>query len=670
MQLNFKQDHIWSYAHIHVFDIRHVVMTEGDSMAAYRLPANCFVYTVKGRATLHIAPIHQKVDRFFIMHAAKGSLMHITNIEDRFEYYLIFYKATLTERVSKQLRSLVNQQPVQDLNYGMVPSSPLMLRDHVQEMFTLWQRNYRLDRIRIKALLYQFVHDVLTQMDNDQGPLLQSDLVTRAIQFIEAHYAQSITLRDLCQRLECSSRQLSRVFKETTGSSPIDYIIQTRIAKSKELLLQSDATLNEIAERIGQSDGYYFSKMFKKHVGMSPLRYRQNAAVFQRRQHLPSVLARSDIGVHPNLPYNLSNNDNYSHLKKGAARVYRNNRMAVIMLLCLTLVLGACSAGGNNAGGNPHNASKGNSSASPETNQSAVHGAGGIQSYHTTIDSKFGEVEITKQPERIVALGWGDAETALSLGVEPIGASDWVGFGGNGTGPWITGGYHTSPTIIGTLEPDYELIASLKPDLILDVKSSGDEQRYQRLSEIAPTVGIPEGADRYKTSSEEQIRIIAKALNKVDEGEALLSEVNEAFKATAAKYPQFAGKTVVVGSYQASGFGAYVTGSTRIDFVTRLGFVTKPEIEQQESKNFAIKISDERLELLDADLTIMIPIGVDPEAVTSQPLFNKIPSVSAGRAVVLDRESSRAFSTGTAPAMLWALDHLPSKFAEAMDHKK
>ena len=104
-----------------------------------------------------------------------------------------------------------------------------------------------------------------------------------------------------------------------------------------------------------------------------------------------------------------------------------------------------------------------------------------------TIDTKFGQVEITEQPQRIVALGWGDAETVLSLGFEPVGASDWLAFGGDGVGPWLEGAYETSPTIIGTMELDYEQIAALEPDLILDVKSSGDEERHKRLSEITTT---------------------------------------------------------------------------------------------------------------------------------------------------------------------------------------
>src|SRR5699024_10000381 len=143
-------------------------------------------------------------------------------------------------------------------------------------------------------------------------------------------------------------------------------------------------------------------------------------------------------------------------------------------------------------------------------------------------------------------------------GVEPIGASDWLDFGGDGVGPWLEGAYEESPTLIGTMEPDYEQIASLAPDLILDVKSSGDEDRYDRLSDIATTIGVPEGRDNYLTSTEEQVQMIAKALNKEEEGEKLLEDLHAAFEETAAEYSEFEGKTIAVAAYSSNGFGAYV----------------------------------------------------------------------------------------------------------------
>ena len=126
-----------------------------------------------------------------------------------------------------------------------------------------------------------------------------------------------------------------------------------------------------------------------------------------------------------------------------------------VALLFLTAVV-SCGSGGDNGPG------------------SEAPSDGSAAAFPVTIDTEFGDVTVDSAPQRVVALGWGDAETALALGVSPVGASDWLAFGGDGVGPWAAGLYDAPPQIIGTREPSFEQVAALEPDLILDTKSSGD----------------------------------------------------------------------------------------------------------------------------------------------------------------------------------------------------
>ena len=153
------------------------------------------------------------------------------------------------------------------------------------------------------------------------------------------------------------------------------------------------------------------------------------------------------------------------------------------------------------------------------------------RAFPVTVDTAFGEVTVDEEPVRVVALGWSDAETALALGVQPVGASDWLGFGGEGVGPWAEGRYDEAPEIIETLEPSYEAIAALEPDLILDTRSDGTQERYDLLSAIAPTVGQPEGVGPYQTTWQQQLELVGQALGKDDEAAALQDEVDRAFAA-------------------------------------------------------------------------------------------------------------------------------------------
>lgn len=283
-----------------------------------------------------------------------------------------------------------------------------------------------------------------------------------------------------------------------------------------------------------------------------------------------------------------------------------------------------------------------------------------------TVETKFGDIVIDEMPTRIVALGWGDAETVLALGLEPVGASDWLGFGDTGVGPWLEGAYEVAPTMLGTMELDYEQIAALDPDLILDVRSSGDEERFNRLSEIATTVGVPVGGDGYLTTYEQQVEIIAQALGKAEAGAQLLQDVELAFEQARTEFPEFESQTVAIGAFTSEEWGAYVIGDARADFMASLGFTNKQEIEDLASGNFYIPIADEMLELLDADLTVVVPIFVDSSEVNNNVLFQNIPSVEAGRYLVIDGDHADAFSMGTVPALLWAIEQLPPMFDDAL----
>ncbi|MFC9430836.1 iron-siderophore ABC transporter substrate-binding protein [Streptomyces sp. NPDC056987] len=280
------------------------------------------------------------------------------------------------------------------------------------------------------------------------------------------------------------------------------------------------------------------------------------------------------------------------------------------------------------------------------------------------VATKFGEVTVDERPQRVVALGWGDAEAALALGVQPVGASDWLAFGGDGVGPWAKGLYRKSPQIIGTLEPQFEKIAALRPDLILDTKSSGDQERYDTLSKIAPTIGVPKGGDQYKISWSKQTEMISAALGIPEKGERLIAETERKFQESAAAHPEFKGRTIALGSRTGDAFGAYVHGTGRVDFVERLGFRNSPAVEAKAGASFSVPVSRENLELLDADLTVMAPIGVDAKKITDDPLYQAVPSVKAGRSVVFDDDTlSNAFATDSVLSVAYALEKVVPLFA-------
>ncbi|MFI5663055.1 ABC transporter substrate-binding protein [Streptomyces sp. NPDC051684] len=287
--------------------------------------------------------------------------------------------------------------------------------------------------------------------------------------------------------------------------------------------------------------------------------------------------------------------------------------------------------------------------------------------FPSKVATKFGTVTVKERPKRVVALGWGDAETALALGVQPVGASDWLAFGGDGVGPWAKGAYDKSPQKIGTLEPEYEKIAVLKPDLILDTKASGDKTRYDTLNKIAPTVGVPEGGDQYKISWKKQTTMVSQALGLADKGEKLIADTEKEFAAAAKEHPEFKGKTITIGSRTASSWGAHVHGTGRVDFVERLGFENNPAVEKRAGSAFSVPVSEENLQMLDADLMVMAPIGTTAKKISSDPLYRAIPAAKKGHSLVFDDKNiSSAFATDSVLSVRYALKHVVPLFADTL----
>lgn len=299
-------------------------------------------------------------------------------------------------------------------------------------------------------------------------------------------------------------------------------------------------------------------------------------------------------------------------------------------------------------------------SAQPAATPAATTPAASDAAFPVSVDTKFGPITVDSAPERVVALGWGDAETALALGVQPVGASDWLGFGGEGVGPWAAGLYDQAPEIIGTLEPDYEAIAALQPDLILDTKSSGDQDRYDKLSSIAPTIDVPEGGDSYLTSFEQQMTMISTALGKSNEGAQIISDTEAAVTAAASAHPEWSGKTVTVATKTSEGWGAYISGSERVDQLVQLGFVQSPTIAAlaPNATGFSVSISAENLDQLAADVIVAFPIFIDTTEITDDPQWQALDAVKGGHAVVIDGDLASAYSLGTSLARQYALEQL------------
>ncbi|MDR1636993.1 MAG: AraC family transcriptional regulator [Treponema sp.] len=97
--------------------------------------------------------------------------------------------------------------------------------------------------------------------------------LAKAVEYIHAHYAEGIQLGDAAEAALVSPAYLSRLFSEHCKTSFIDYVTELRIENAEKLLRESKMTIKEVAFAAGYQDPNYFSKIFRKVTGLSPLAY-------------------------------------------------------------------------------------------------------------------------------------------------------------------------------------------------------------------------------------------------------------------------------------------------------------------------------------------------------------------------------------------------------------
>ncbi len=96
------------------------------------------------------------------------------------------------------------------------------------------------------------------------------------VAYVEKYYTEELSLEKLSNRFFLSREHISRRFKQEKGVTLSEYVTQLRIEQAKQWLIQTDEKVYSISIKLGYQDGNFFSKLFKKMVGMTPIEYRKH----------------------------------------------------------------------------------------------------------------------------------------------------------------------------------------------------------------------------------------------------------------------------------------------------------------------------------------------------------------------------------------------------------
>lgn len=103
----------------------------------------------------------------------------------------------------------------------------------------------------------------------------KKSIIIKAQQYVNENLEKDISLDIVADYLKLSKNYFWTLYKQETGETLLDYIVSCKMDKAKELLINENLKVYEVCERLGYLDKAYFSKLFKKHVGVTPLEYKR-----------------------------------------------------------------------------------------------------------------------------------------------------------------------------------------------------------------------------------------------------------------------------------------------------------------------------------------------------------------------------------------------------------
>ncbi|WP_274571210.1 iron-siderophore ABC transporter substrate-binding protein [Neisseria leonii] len=296
--------------------------------------------------------------------------------------------------------------------------------------------------------------------------------------------------------------------------------------------------------------------------------------------------------------------------------------------------------------------------------------------FPVVIHGALGDTRIDRPPQRVVALGAGAEDIALSLGVIPVAIETHL-WGGDEKGylPWFKEAVlQTRQVLPDTVamypELDIEKIIGLKPDLVLAPQSGISPAIFKQLSGFVPVVAYPGRA--WLTSVQEQFEIAGAALGRLPQARQVYRLMQEQMAAYRAAYPhlqQYTFAYLNAGRHMVN-LWTYVAGDPRVDALTQLGLELAPSVRNLpvRSGSFVAEIGLENADML-ADVDIVVSGFINEQArdaVAAVPLYSAIPAIRNGAyAALTDKTLIMAMSYGTPLSLSWGIPRFMPILLEA-----
>ncbi|MBT2699416.1 helix-turn-helix transcriptional regulator [Bacillus sp. ISL-40] len=263
--LNSSFYQLFAVGHQHIKDTSY----EWDGLKRKDGPLLLFQYTISGSGNIELDGVVHKLTEgsAFMVEIPSDHRYYLPQDSENWEFYFILFRPTNLQKEWTELIKLMgNVSQISEL------SSPITF---LKNAYYAASKQQITDGFRASTIVYQFVMELYRytaayKKEKEIWP----EKVIQAVHFLEEDYCTIQSLDVLALRVGLSKFHFTRLFKRTTGLSPMEYLTKVRMEKAVQLLRNTDMTIEETSKQIGYSNSSYFIKVFREWIGFSPGEFR------------------------------------------------------------------------------------------------------------------------------------------------------------------------------------------------------------------------------------------------------------------------------------------------------------------------------------------------------------------------------------------------------------
>jgi AraC-like DNA-binding protein len=244
-----------------------------------RSTTHTFIYLTAGEAVMHIGSESYRIVQDECLVVPAGQVFSFTNLDINQGYLCNFHNDFMIGKFGKN-------DLLKDFEFLQVWGNPLIRLDqqtsgYVQHLLQRILLVYSSSGLGSLDLIQSYFIALLCEIRSVYQPLAgnrhsqSTALCNKFRELICANIRTMHLVRDYAALVHVSPNHLNKVVKQTTGKSPTRWIDETLVLEAKVLLHQTDLSIGEVAATLGLFDQSYFSRLFKKYEGVTPLAFRK-----------------------------------------------------------------------------------------------------------------------------------------------------------------------------------------------------------------------------------------------------------------------------------------------------------------------------------------------------------------------------------------------------------